>query len=153
MVFFVVEDEKVTEEADMLMWIVQCEYSVWMERHASWGYCGVKWFRKQCCENIKKFINSLWPSDTIRRHRSCSTFAQIMASCLRAPSHNLNQRGLIISKVKWYSRECNSIRDASTTNLSNCFDNDLFKISLKYSGDQWVNCTESSICSVLLILA
>ena len=23
----------------------------------SWGYCGVKWLRKQCCENNKRFIN------------------------------------------------------------------------------------------------
>ena len=23
----------------------------------SWGYCGVKWLRKQCCENNKRFVN------------------------------------------------------------------------------------------------
>ena len=79
-----------------------------LERHVSWGYCSVKWLRKQCCENSKKFINSLWPSDTICRHRSGSTFAQIMACWLRAPSHYLNQRWLFISKVQWYSRECNA---------------------------------------------
>ena len=84
-----------------------------MERHASWGYCGVKWLRKQC-ENNKKNINSLWPRDTACRHRSGSTFVQIMACCLRAPSHYLNQRWLIISEVQWYSRECNFIRDTST---------------------------------------
>ena len=66
-----------------------------MERHVSWGYCSVKWLRKQCCENDKKFINSLWPSDTICRHKSRSKFAQIMACRLRAPTHYLNQRWLI----------------------------------------------------------
>ena len=36
-------------------------------------------------------INSLWPGDTIWRHRSGSTLAQVMACCLMAPSHCLNQ--------------------------------------------------------------
>ena len=56
-------------------------------KYVSWGYRGVKWLRKQCCENNKTFINSLWPSETICRHKSGSTFAQIMTCCLRAPSH------------------------------------------------------------------
>ena len=33
----------------------------------------------------------LWPSDTIWRQRSGSTLAQVMACCLTAPSHYLNQ--------------------------------------------------------------
>ena len=36
-------------------------------------------------------INSLWPSVAIWRHRSWSTLAQVMARCLTAPSHYLNQ--------------------------------------------------------------
>ena len=44
-------------------------------------------------------FNLLWPSDTIWRHRSGSTLAQVMACCLTAPSHYLNQYWLIISKV------------------------------------------------------
>ena len=44
-------------------------------------------------------FNSLRPSDTIWRHRSGSTLAQVMACCLIAPSHYLNQCWLIISKV------------------------------------------------------
>ena len=47
----------------------------------------------------------MWPRDTTCRHRSGSTFVQIMACCLRAPSHYLNQLWLIISEVQWYSRE------------------------------------------------
>ena len=42
---------------------------------------------------------SLWPSDAIWRHRSGSTLAQVMACCLTAPSHYLNQYWLIIRKV------------------------------------------------------
>ena len=50
-------------------------------------------------------INSLWPRDTIWRHRSRSTLAQVMACCLMATSHYLNQCWLIISKVLWHSHE------------------------------------------------
>ena len=47
----------------------------------------------------KVIINSLWPSDTIWRHKSGSTLAQEMACCLMAPSHYLNQSSLTISPV------------------------------------------------------
>ena len=36
-------------------------------------------------------INSLWPSDAIWQYRSGSTLAQVMACCLTASSHYLNQ--------------------------------------------------------------
>ena len=42
------------------------------------------------------YINSLWPSDAIWRQRFRSTLAQVMACCLTAPSHYLNQCWLII---------------------------------------------------------
>ena len=48
-------------------------------------------------------INSLWPSDVIWWQRSGSTLAQVMASCLTAPSNYLNQCWLIISEVQWHS--------------------------------------------------
>ena len=38
-----------------------------------------------------KYVNSLWPSDAILKHRSGSTLAPVMAYCLTAPSHYLNQ--------------------------------------------------------------
>ena len=41
-------------------------------------------------------INSLWPSDAIWRQRSGSTLAEVMACCLTAPSHYLNQCWLIM---------------------------------------------------------
>ena len=46
-------------------------------------------------------FNSLWPSDDIWWHRSESTLARVMAWCLMAPSHYLNQPWLIISEVLW----------------------------------------------------
>ena len=48
-------------------------------------------------------INSLRPSDTIWLNRSRSTLAQVMACCLMARSHYLNQCWLIISLVPWHS--------------------------------------------------
>ena len=61
-------------------------------------------------------FNSLWPCDTIWRQRSVSTLAQVMACCLTAPSHYLNQCWLVISEVQWYSYSGNFTKDASTIN-------------------------------------
>ena len=45
---------------------------------------------------------SLGIGDAIWRWRSWSTLVQVMACCLTAPSHYLNQIWLIISKVLWH---------------------------------------------------
>ena len=45
------------------------------------------------------YINSLGPSDAIWWQKTGSTLAQVMACCLTAPSHYLNQCLLLISKV------------------------------------------------------
>ena len=63
-----------------------------------------------------QWVNSLWPSDAIWWQRYESTLAQVMACCLMAPSHNMNQHWLIISEVKWHSHQGNFTRDTSTTN-------------------------------------
>ena len=56
-------------------------------------------FRPQC-------LNSLW-CDVIWWQRSWSTLTQVMAWCLSAPSHYLNQCWLIINDVFWHSTENN----------------------------------------------
>ena len=56
-------------------------------------------------------VNSLWPSGVTWRHRTGSTLARVMACCLTAPSHYLNQCWLIISKAQYHSSEGNSIKD------------------------------------------
>ena len=56
-------------------------------------------------------INSLWPRDAIWQQGTESTLAQVMAWCLTAPSHYLNQCWLIISKVLWHSLEGIIIED------------------------------------------
>ena len=47
---FFVEDEQVTEEADVIMWMVEWKGIV------SWGYCGVKWLRKSFHVCVLRFI-------------------------------------------------------------------------------------------------
>ena len=53
-------------------------------------------------------VNSLWPSDTMWQQRSGSTLAQVMACCLTAPSHYLNQSWQTIIKVLCHSPDVNS---------------------------------------------
>ena len=84
-------------------------------------------------------INSLWPSDTIWQHKSGWTLAQVMACCLTAPSHYLNQSWLIISKVQWHSSESNFTRDTSVICHWNKLENYLSKILFKSPRGQWVN--------------
>ena len=66
--------------------------------------------------NWMKHFNSLWPSDAIRRQKTESTLAQVMACCLMAPSHYLNQCWFIISKVLWHSLEGIIMRRSEDTN-------------------------------------
>ena len=63
-------------------------------------------------------IYSLWPSDTIWWHKSGSTLTHVMACCLVASNHYLNQCWLIISKVQWHPSEINVTRDTSVTEIS-----------------------------------
>ena len=51
------------------------------------------------------YFNTLWPSDSImiRRHRLRWIQAQLMACCLMATSHHLNQCWLSSSEVQWHS--------------------------------------------------
>ena len=61
-------------------------------------------------------INSLGPSDAIWWQGSGSTLTQVMACCLTAPSHYLNQCWLLISKVEWHSSKGKFTRDTSAIN-------------------------------------
>ena len=96
-------------------------------------------FNSTVIMNIRTGVNSLWPSDIIWRQRSWSTLAQVMACCLTAPSHNLNQCWPIISEVQCHSYKDNYTRDASTTNHYNMFENYMSKFSFKFPRGQWVN--------------
>ena len=66
---------------------------------------------------LKTGLNSLWPSDAIWWQRSRLTLVQVMAYCLTAPSHYLNQCWLVISEVQIQLLEGNSTADTSAINI------------------------------------
>ena len=84
-------------------------------------------------------INSLGPSDAIWRQRSRSTLAQVMACCLTAPSHYLNQCWLIIGMVQWHLYEGSFTRDTSTIDHLNQLENYSYKIYSESPRGQRVN--------------
>ena len=73
-------------------------HDVWItiEKHSHLGSLGL-WSQ----------LNSLRPSDAIWLHRSGSILAQVMACCLMAPSHCLNQFWLMITEVLQHSPDSN----------------------------------------------
>ena len=78
---------------------------------SSWIYCLIMTLMLPLIVVILKL-----PSDTIWRQRSGSTLARVMACCLMAPSHYLNQCWLIISKALWHSSEGIIMRRFEDTN-------------------------------------
>ena len=62
-------------------------------------------------------VNSLGPNDDIWRQRYESTLAQVMACCLTATSHYLNQCWLIISKIQLHSSDGN-LHQSSMTKIN-----------------------------------
>ena len=56
-------------------------------------------------------VNSLWPIDVIWRQGTRTTLAQVMACCLMAPSHYLNQCWPMISEVMWHSPDSDFIEN------------------------------------------
>ena len=88
---------------------------------------------------VNSWVNSLWHSDTIWRQRSGSTLAQVMACCLRALSHYLNQCWLIVSEVSDIHLRASSqeITQPSITEI--IWKNQVPKISFKFPRRQWVN--------------
>ena len=84
-------------------WITNSfKYALPIRHHSTlqlYVYCKTYW--ASCDDAV------LRPGDAIWRHRSMSTLAQIMACCLTAPSHYLNQCWLMISEVLWHSPDTN----------------------------------------------
>ena len=63
-------------------------------------------------------VNPLWLDDAIWQNRIGSALAQVVDSCLMAPSHYLNQCWLIISEVQWQSIHAIFTRDTSVAQSS-----------------------------------
>ena len=89
--------------------------------------------------NICPFcFNSLRPSDAIWRQWSWTTLAQVMACCLTAPSHYLNQCWLIIRGVLWHSSENSFTGIAQGIDSGYEFEKDILKNIFKSPRGQWV---------------
>ena len=102
-----------------------------------------------CEKDVTRMLpNSLGPIDARWWQRTESTLAQVMACCLTAPSHYLNQCWLIISKFLWHPSEGITLRKSEETNEQNKIENYIFKIASRSPRGQWVNngvhCTDSS---------
>ena len=87
---------------------------------------GVVWHLSESNLTSAYELNSSKPSDAIWWQRSGSTLAQVMACCLMAPSHYLNQCWPIISDIHMFKTfmtfKCisgNFTRDAPTINMIN----------------------------------
>ena len=125
-------------------WLYCCSKSV-IDFIKFWPLLGGIWFVKNkiwyfthrffMCQQIQCEGNSLWPSDIIWRHKSGSTLAHVMACCLTAPSHYLNQCRLTISKVQWHPSESNFIRDTSAIRHWNSLEYYLSKFCSNLPGD------------------
>ena len=137
-----------------LWWSIPCLVMLWflkLPEHQQTWYWLCSTDNTYCCSRVNSLtwvkpdprydsngtisfaiFNSLRPSDAIWWHRSGSTLAQVMACCLTAPSHYLNQCWLIISKVLWHSSEGNFIRDTSATIHQSWLENYLPKTKLKF---------------------
>ena len=84
-------------------------------------------------------VNSLRPSDAIWRQWSWTTLAQVMACCLTAPSHYLNQCWLIIRGVLWHTSESSFAGIAQGIDSGYEFEKDILKNIFKSPRGQWVN--------------
>ena len=92
-------------------------------------------------------FTSLWPSDAIWWPRSGSTLPQVpvvIAFCLMAPSHYLNQCWLLISEVLKHSLDSNFIGGAEATILCYEFENYTFNITATSPRGHWVKETGKS---------
>ena len=84
-------------------------------------------------------FNSLRPSDAIWRQWSWTTLAQVMACCLTAPSHFLNQCWLIIRGVLWHTSESSFAGIAQGIDSGYEFEKYILKNIFKSPRGQWVN--------------
>ena len=83
-------------------------------------------------------LNALWLSGATWQNRSRSTLAHVMACCLTAPSHYLNQYWLLSSEVLWHSPESN-LRVPKLLFCIMSLKIITFEITSISLGGQWVN--------------
>ena len=72
----------------------------WKNHSWNWPVSTIQW---KVNSMIHVYSDSLGLSEAIWRYRPGSILVQVMACCLTAPSHHLNQCWLIIKGVLWHS--------------------------------------------------
>ena len=96
--------------SDRLLYITWIAYA-----YLSTSICNAV-YTHTCTQSHIHRVSSSWPSDAIWRQRYGSTSVQVMACCLMAPTHYLNQCWLTMNKVLWHSYEGIIIRRSEDTN-------------------------------------
>ena len=138
----------------LVRWHLYIESAPWSLHHKSWyllqkAHSSLwKWAMGPFCEHTKILsiafacydihtlcVNSLRPNDTTWLHRTWSTLVQVMAWCLMAPNHYLNQYWLIINEILLCSPEGNF-----TGNAYNIYPWYLFENYCKISN---IRCTKT----------
>ena len=94
-------------------------------------------------------FNSLWPDDAIWLHGTRPTLVQVMACCLTAPSHYLNQCWLIIGEMPWHSSEGIIVRRCEDTIQWNKIENCSFKMASSSPRGQWNWFDSIFVCQVI----
>ena len=95
------------------------------------------------CNKIKRYlvshwISSLWPSDSIWRHKSGTTLARVMACCLTASSHYLSQCWFLDNDVPSPSHHSNFIASTEATRSYDEVQNYISKVIATSPRSQWV---------------
>ena len=134
---FVMEDSK-------FKW---CEYSGWVERHLSWGYCCVKWLRKQYYENNKRFFN--WVINRLCSQRWYCYHERIASLdgvfCCERWASDRGSRYAYVNIVFWVERQLIITWGYCCVKL--------LRKQYCENKKRLINCIESSIGSALSMLA
>ena len=88
---------------------IVCEMAAILSRGRWVEFCMAQWLTFCSARPTSLAINPLWPSEVMYRYRSGTASTKIIAFCLTAPSHYLNQCQLIIVGILCHSPKSNFI--------------------------------------------
>ena len=98
------------------------------------------------CRPFTVVFNSLRHTDAIWRHGFESTFVKVMACCLTAPIHYLNQCWRAINEILWHSLQGNTYTNIQDINPKVVFEIYTVEILAILPRDQRVNDTLKIDC-------
>ena len=117
----------------------------WGQHRAQMGPKGPRWAQCGPCEPCYLgYCCQVVPYGNI----NLVNIGQVMACCLLAPNHYLNQCWLLISKLLWHSPESNFIVSAQVAILYNDFENYKLNIIATSPNGQWLNLNLMHVASI-----